>query len=272
MKPWGQLTNDEKNQAANDAIGGNTVIKGEVADWIRASRVREQWERYDSIVIGPGARDLDKGWFNNWEEFANADEIAWFTGRSSSVGIAFSNQQNERYDYAQDLYQFGIEFIAPYTQGDLVSEPLDAQFFPMYFSKEGPNYMSFEMVLAESDNILKIPGSHAPGGVGLAGVDIDQGASPSVYPGTNGQAHVSNTWKWPSPVMIPAKGSLRVNSRISNPMRRFLTNYSGCPGNLLVPQCPPDPNGATNTLPLFYVIRVTHRGPRYLQLRGARSA
>lgn len=260
---------EEQVKAELDAGG---IIRGEVAEYIRSTRVREQWERYDSVVIGQTATAQSDGWYENWADFANAANLAWFTGRGNNVGQAFTNQFNERYDYAQDLYQTTIEFIAPIGLAEFASEPLDALFFPTYFTKEAPNFMAFKMELAESDNILKIPGAHAPAGSGLAGTDLDSAPAPAVYAGSAGVPIVTNSWKWPEPVLIPAKGSMKVEASIANPMKQFLQDYGGCPGVLNVPMCPPDPQGATNTLPNWYIIRITHRGPRYLQIRGARSA
>jgi hypothetical protein len=272
MKPWGQMTDDEKDTALDAAISGSSKISPEIAAWARATRAREQWERYDTICIGPGAREASKGWFNSWAEFANASQIVWFSGRDPNVGLAYTNQTTERTDFAQDLYQLMIEFIAPFGMADLAANPLDAQFFPMYFTKEGPNEIAFLMQLAQSDNVLQIPGAHAPAGTGTTGLVLDQSASPTVYAGNNGDANVSNTWKWPEPVMMPAQGSLQLTAQISNPMKQFLQQYATLPGNLNVPMEPPGPQGETNTLPLWYKIRITHRGPRYLQLRQARSA
>lgn len=267
---WGQL-DAEMESLVSQQIQGGKVIRGEVADYIRETRVREPWERYDTVVVGQTATEQSRGWFNNWADFAEASNIAWFTGRDNNVGNAFTNQFNERYDYAQDLYQTSIEFVAPIGFAEFASEPLDALFFPAYFAKEAPNYMAFKMELAESDNILRIPGAHAPAGAGLAGVDFDSAPAPAVYTGSNGAPLISNTWKWPEPVLIPAKGSMKVDATIANPMKRFLQQYGNCPGVLNVPQCPAV-QGQTNELPLWYFIRITHRGPRYLQIRGARSS
>lgn len=275
MNPFGQISDAEAaelEQAAKEALQSDAPVRGEIADWVRHTRSREQWERYDTIVVAQGANARDDGWFNTWADFAQASQIEWFKGRSSSVGESYTNQSRERTDFAQDFYQLGIEFIAPVGSADLQSDQLDAQFFPLFFTQELPQAMMFEIQVAQSDTILKIPGSHAPGGVGPAGMVLDQSTGPTVIPGTNGQAFISNVWKWPEPILIPAKGSISVKATIDNPAKTFLTNYTACPGVKNVPMCPPDPNGATIALPMEYKIRVTNRGPRYLQLRGARSA
>ncbi len=270
---FGQLTEaeiEELEAAASDAASGDKPIRGVEAEWIRQTRSREQWERYDSIVIARQARERDPGWFNNWKEFADASNIEWFKGRSTSVGNSYTNQARERTDYGQDFYQLAIEFIAPVGMADLESEALDASFFPVWFTTQLPHRMVFTIKLAQSDTILEIPGSHAPGGTGASGLVLDQNAGPTTFAGTNGEASLKNTWIWPEPILIPAKASVSVFARVDNPAKSFLANYEGCPGVKNVPTCPP--SDQTNELPNEYIIRVTHRGPRYLQLRGARSS
>lgn len=245
-------------------------MREDVAAQIRETRVAEQWERYDSIVIGPGANALDAGWFNTWADLANADELVWFSRRSSAVGTSFTNQQTERTDWAQDIYQTGIEFLAPPGLGDRESEVVDEQIMPLLFTKILPGQMSFRVRLADADDISIAPGSHYPAGYGDVGAVSDGAAAPFLSPGVNGTPHTSNTWKWPEPVMLPAQGKITAIARIDNPIRQALRGLTTSPGVKLLP--PPGGVGPAVQLPNFYVIKVFMRGPRYLQLRGARSA
>lgn len=271
-REFGQMNEDQKNEALDRALEGGQPIRGEMAEFARRTRVREQYERYDTIVIGPGARDISKGWFNTWAEFANASRIVWFAGRDPNIGLSYTNVAQERTDWAQDFYQLAIEFIAPVGFADFEGEPLDAQFFPLIFTTQVPQDMAFSMKLAQSDTILEIPGTHAPGGTGPGGMVLDQSAAATTYAGHNGQSLLRNTWQWPEPVLIPAKGTIQVTAELSNPLKEFLSLYTACPGFKNIPMCPPDPDGATNPLANWFKIRVTHRGPRYLQIRGARSS
>lgn len=264
---------------ANEAARGGSRVPADLAEVIRATRAAEQWERYDSIVVGPGARNVDPGWFNTWADFANADELRWFSQRSSAVGRAYSNQQTERTDWAQDFYQTGIEWFAPAGLGEREQEILDSVIMPELFVRELPNRMSFNVTIAESDTIAEFPGSHAPSGYGTTGVEASQAPAPLMVPGQQGDAHVSNTWKWPEPVMLPAQGKITVRARIDQPIRRLLQSLTSCPGSKMLPPCGISAGNDINTnqpvyleYPNWYVIRVFFRGPRYLQLRGARSA
>lgn len=251
-----------------DDITSRGTVAPAAAQLIRDTRVAEQWERYDSIVIGPGAADLDDGWFNDWAAFANADELQWFSRRAGAVGQSYTNQNTERTDWAQDIFQTCIEFISPPGIGGREGDILDEQIFPMLFTEMLPTMMPFRIRLAESDDISLAPGNHYPAGFGTSGASLDASGAPSMLPGSNGEPHVSNTWKWPEPVMLPAQGKITVLARIDNPIRGFLANFVGSPGSKVIP----GPNQTDFNLANFYQIKVTHRGPRYLQLRGGRSA
>jgi hypothetical protein len=243
------------------------VIDRQQAARIRATRAQEPWERYDSIVIGPGAAAKTRGWFNTWADFANSDQLQWFSGRDSAVGPAYTNQSTERTDWAQDIYQSLVEFICPTVSAEFASDNNDSAFSPVMFSQILPNQLSMRVVLADADEIAKAPASHFPSGFGTSYPLIAGAATPSMFGGNSGEPVVSNGWKWVEPIMLAAKSKLTVFGNIDAPIRDLLRNMPG-PGNLLIP------NGAGGviTYPLWYTIRVTHRGPRYLQLRGARSS
>lgn len=272
---YGQDVIDEAEKAMQN---GAQIVPPDLAKVIRDTRVAEQWERYDSVIIGPRARELDQGFFNSWQEFANADKIEFFKSRSGSVGDSYSNQGTERTDYAQDFYQTGIEFFAPIGLGELETDLLDQVIMPSFFVRELPNRMPFRIKIADVDNIATIPGSHAPSGYGVTGIEASQSPAPLFSPGQQGEAHVSNTWKWPEPVMVPAGGRIGVTARIDSPAREFLRELDTCPGFKNMPPCGAAQASVDNQpvesiqYPNWYIIRVFFRGPRYLQIRGARSA
>lgn len=275
MPEYAQDVIDEAEKAMQNSA---KRVPPDLAQVIRDTRVAEQWERYDSVVIGPGARDIDSGWFNDWASFAAADKIEFFKQRASSVGDSYSNQGTERTDFAQDFYQTGIEFYAPAGLGELETDLLDQMIMPLFFVRELPNRMPFRVKIADADEIALFPGSHAPSGYGVTGVEASQAPAPMMSPGQQGDAHVSNTWKWPEPVMVPAAGRISVIARIDTPAREFLRQLDGCPGSKNMPPCGAAQASLNNEpvesilYPNWYMIRVFFRGPRYLQLRGARSA
>ena len=250
--------------AATDSRG---VIAADMAAKIRGMRAAEQWERIDSIVVGEGAANRSRGWFNTWADFANADRLQWFSGRDTAVGESYVNQQTERTDWAQDLDQTTVEFLPPPGLGSIESDNNDADITPILFGQVLPNQLALRVVLADSDEIAKAPAAHFPAGFGTAFPFIAGAGAPTVIAGTNGDPHVSNGWKWPEPVMLAAKAKITVFGTLDDPLRAALRTLPG-PGAKLIP----DLAGGVIRMPNWYTIKITHRGPRYLQLRGARSS
>ena len=249
------------------ATDGRGVIASAVASQIRELRAAEQWERVDSIVIGDGAANRSRGWFNTWVDFANADRLQWFSGRDTAVGESYVNQQTERTDWAQDLFQTMVEFIPPVGLAAIEEDNNDAEITPLIFAQLLPNQLALRVVLADSDEIAKAPATHFPAGVGLAQAQISALNAPGVLPGVNGDPHISNGWKWPEPVMLAAKAKITVYGTVDDPVRAMFRQLPG-PGFKLIP----DGQGGQIRMPNWYTIKITHRGPRYLQLRGARSS
>lgn len=255
-------------QADSEALADNRgIVPDEQAKNIRRLRVAEMWERYDSVVIGPGASDKSKGWFNTWADFAGADVLQWFSGRDTNAGPAFVNQTTERTDWAQDFYYTRIEFISPPGMADIETEPNDAQITPTLFAQQFPTQMSIKIVMSDADEIAKAPANHFPAGHGVTNPIISAAAAPSVIAGGQGDPHISNGWRWPDPVMLAAKAKVTVIGGIDAPLRAMLSNLPG-PGYKNIPIG----DGEVHAMPNWYVIKVTHGGPRYLQLRGARSS
>jgi hypothetical protein len=246
---------------------GNRLTPPAVEQLIRDTRSAEQWERYDSVVVGPGARETSKGWFNSWSELAAADRIVFFNGRDSNVGAAYTNQTSERADWAQLIQQAMVEFIPVPGFSDLESDPNDGQSMPILFQQQLTNMMSFRFTLSDSDEIALAPGSHFPAGVGASGGSVDGSASPVGIGGSNGLPYNKNSWQWPHPIGLAAKSKITISGRIDNPFKAMLQNVTG-PGTKSLPKL----GGGFAELPNWYIIRVTLRGPRFLQLRAARSA
>lgn len=251
----------------NTAADGRGVVPSNFAQQVRAARAAEWWERYDAIVIGPGARELSRGWFNSWTQLAAADRVTFFSGRDSSVGPAYSNQPSERTDWAQDLYHTHVEMISPVGAAEIQTINLDAQTIPLMFAHDLANQLVLTTQLAESDEIAQAPASHYPAGYGVAYGQNAGAASPITIPGTNGEPFIGNGWKWPEPIMLAAKAKLTVRGAIDDPLKTALRTLPG-PGFRRVP----NGDGTFTDIPNYYVIRMTFAGPRYLQLRGGRSS
>lgn len=261
----GQYFGQEQIDAATDSRG---VIGKDLATQIRDARAAEQWERFDSIAVFEGAANLSRGWFNTFADLASVDQLQWFSGRDTGAGPSYTNQTTERTDWAQDLYQTTMEFLCPMAFGDLEENPNEGTAFTQQmWVNELPRMMGMRVVLAEADEIAKVPANHMPAGFGTSSMFYDGSAAPTAQVGSVGVPAVSNAFYWPEPIMLAAKAKLTVYGSIDAPLRRFLQQLPG-PGAKLVP----DGAGGFIRLPNVYEIRITMRGPRYLQLRGARSA
>lgn len=243
------------------------LTPGDIKD-LRKTRVGEQWERIDSIVIGIGAAKAGgNGWFDTWEDFAEADVFTWFNGRASAAPRSLVNQTTERLDWAQTIHQSLCEFISPPGNSAIESDPNDGFETPQIFSSILPNFMPMKLILAESDEMTNSPGAHFPSGFGTAYATLSGAAAPSVIPGSQGEPMLGQGWHWPEPLGLAAKANMRIEARLDNPMRKFFAGLPG-PGSKQVP----DGEGGVVELPNWYIIRWTMRGPRWLQLRGARSS
>ncbi len=234
---------------------------------VRALRSREQWERYDTVIVGAGAQDQSKGWFNNFTGFAGVSQLSWFQSRDSNVDLAWTNQKSERYDYAQDLYNCNIEFLSPAYQAEFDSLGESQKEALMIWNQELPKALGFEVLLADADIIAQGPGTAFMAGRGNSGLVATDTGSPLVSGGTNGLPVRDNAWSFPEPIMIAAKAKLTVRAYIAQPVKQLLAALPG-PGMVTIPKG----DGTYIESPNWYGIRITFRGPRYLQLRGARSA
>lgn len=247
---------------------GRGVVPHAEAASLRKTRAREQWERVDSIVIGENATNTSRGWFNSWVDFANADRLQWFSGRDSNVGASYTNQDGERTDWAQDIYDISCQFIAPPGIGDLETDANDALITPLMFQKLA-SIMSLKVILSESDQIANAPADHFPSGFGTSYPLVAAAATTVTLKGNNGEPIVSNTWHFPVPIMLAAKSRITIEGRIDLPDRAMWAALAG-PGAKNVPTS--NPASPFHLMPNWYTIKLTARGPRYLQLRGARSS
>jgi len=239
---------------------------------VRKLRAREQWLRYDSLVVGRNSTKATSSWYETMADFANADSLAWGDGvRKKGVGRAYTNSGGETEDWAQLVYQSGVEFIAPIGMLPFEEEIVDAAILPQIWTTELPQRMSFAVSLQDVDNVLLVPGAHLPGGTGATGVVAEGAGALNTYAGSNGPSNLRATWTWPTPLPIAAKSKLVVSATIDKPLRGVLQGMEASPDSkqLVVPS----PNGETTTVeyPNWFVIRVWHRGPRSVQLRGAYS-
>lgn len=241
-------------------------------DIARGIRNKEQWARYDSVVIGPGARDEDPGWFNNWTEFAAVqDEIKLFAGARKNANPAYSNS-GDREDWAQLVYGMWAEFLCPVSDSRQLTNPLDLD-LARWWTTEVPRGLYLTVKLQDTDQILSIPATYAPSGHGGTELRVDGASAPTVSPGNNGSAQVGQCWQWPIPIGVPAVKRIQVGLKFDRRIFSRIAFASNAPGfTTWVAPDPGNPFGFIITnIPNRFVMRVGLFGPRFVQLRGAYS-
>jgi hypothetical protein len=238
-------------------------------------RNEEQWVRYDTIMVGPDATLVTQnGWKPTFSAFANEDLLTWNDGsRTKQIGKSYCNQSGNTEDFSQLVYQSGVEYWTPVGMGDSIQYISDLDMIKVWV-QELPRAMSFSVKMQDTDEWLLVPGSHLPGGTGTTGAMAVDTGLPSIYPGQNGEPGLSQVWQWPKPLRVAAKKKLVVEATLDKPLKEFLQQLDANPGyafwNVPDGQNP----GAFKVVrkKMWFGIRVWHRGPRRVQLRGAYTA
>jgi hypothetical protein len=254
------------------------MVDEAVEEQVRGLRAKEPWVRYDSIVIGPNLPNVP-GWFPNFGAYAASDEVRFNDGSRTegTAGAEYCNQSGDTEDWAQDIYRTAVEYIAPFGIEDVEQSSFDEAFGPTFWTQEMPRRCIATVSLADTDSILKVPPIMLPSNMGVSDATFGGAGSIFTVPGQTGGNDLKSGWTWPKPVKVPAKGKIIVSIRLGKPVRAFLQavgifapSQKGVPmsvvgaGGIILNQIVPYPN--------WYTIRVSHWGPRYLQLRGARSS
>lgn len=240
----------------------------------RNMRAKQPWVRYDSVVIGPGATQLGRGtWFDNWAQFAAADNLTFNDGsRTRTVGVEYCNQSGDTEDWRQDIVETRIEFFSPPGLFGNETDALDNGIFQSIFAQEFPRRIWAEVRLGDTDTYLEVPCVMLPSNLGVENSVQGLGGLPVTVGGHTGQADFRTGWQWPRALKIPAKSKIFVTLRIGRPLRQLLQGIPAAPGSSLFNVIGENGEPTTVAMPNFYTIRVSHWGPRYLQLRGALSA
>lgn len=240
-------------------------------DAARKLRNKEQWLRYDAIQIGPGARAEDPGWFNSWADFATAEQVQLFGGTRNNVNKAYSTSA-DREDWAQLVYGMYAEFLCPVMDSRQLSNPFDLD-IARWWTSEVPRSTYLTINLQDTDNILRIPASHAPAGHGPTEVRTDGASAPTLNPGNSGSPLWRECWQWPVPIGVPAVKRIQCSLVFDRRIFQRLAGLTNAPGFTV--WAAQDPNNPFNIIiinvPNRFTVRVGFLGPRFVQLRGAAS-
>lgn len=245
---------------------------GSFVEVVRGMRNKEAWARYDAIAIGPGARAEDPGWFDSWDQLANANQIILFNSARDNVNPAWNNLTGPQEDFAQLLYGMWAEFLAPTSDLRELTNPFDLS-FARWWTTEVPRSTYLEVEVTGVDTVLKIPANYAPSGHGTTELRVDGAGAPTLNPGNNGSPQVGQCWMWTMPLGIPATKKVQVKLEIDARIFRPLVGITNAPA--FTQFAVQDPNNPLNTIliPIAnrFVIRIGFIGPRFVQLRGASS-
>lgn len=247
------------------------AVKNEVEDL----RSEEQWLRYDTEMVGHNAKRVTASWSENLAEFANKDLLTFNDGtRTKTIGKSWCNQSGNTEDFAQEIYQSGVEFFCYVGNGRATQSAFDAVDLPTIWLSELPYCMNFSFKLQDTDEHLLVPGIHLPGLTGTNGTVVSDPGLPLVKAGHTGIASFRDGWNWPKPLQIPAKKKLVVEVLLDKPLKQFLQALDGNPSTATYIVNDGANPGQTKevTRDLWCGIRVWHRGPRRVQLRGGYTA
>lgn len=251
------------------------MVDPNIQNQVEALRSEEQWIRYDTVIVGRDATRRSQYWFETFSAFASADLVVFNDGsRTKNVGKAYCDGSGNTEDWPQEIFQSGVEFFAPIGDPRAAQYAMDANYMPIYWLRELPNLLHFTFKLQDTDEILIAPGLHLPAGTGTSnGFAVDTGL-PLLWGGNTGNAGFTGGWTWPKPLPVPAKKKITVEMGMDSPGREFLQQLDAQPGisTYIVPDGANPGNFKEATKKLWFGIRVWHRGPREVQLRGAYSA
>lgn len=252
----------EDNQIQKDS--GGRILNAEA---FRNARSKEQFERYDSMMVFLGAEDKTKGWFNSFARFGQSNQLTWFASRDANVDLAYSNSTSERLDQAQDIYAIQAAFYAETHQAQFTDLSTQNQAAVLWWTQELPKYLALTVKLGDADILAQATGDRFQAGSGnVGGYATDTGAS-LVNGGNNANADRANGYQFPDPILLAAQSKLVVIGQLATPLKDA---FQGLPGPGVVEI--PNGLGGYITKPIQYGIKITMRGPRYLQMRSAYSA
>jgi hypothetical protein len=217
--------------------------------------VRELWAMRDTVLIGTGMSALARGWFENFQQMAAANEIPFFNIRNRSlVGPQYNNQDSaEMLPYPYQVFSMGVEFLT-FAIGDsclgenrppiLEDPPAFAPGSPPPIEPESQvqNIAERQLFAALMDHCackykvnqdIKLTNvvTHQPAGFGTSGSARHQGAGVGSLGAlsnfTNGRAHIENRYKFSVPIDMPRGVNFNVTLFFSQYAKYILANMRG---------------------------------------------
>lgn len=233
------------------------------------TRASSTYTLFDSVRVGPTMGDIDKGWFNTWQDLSRQQYLQWGRGRNPGAEGPWTNMVSERRDFAYRVHRFGVEFHAPIAARAYATVPSDAVAMPQIWLNEIAANLRLRVVMQGVDDQLIVPAIKMPAGVGSAFGVADGAAIGLNTPGTNGQPVASNMFVLPEPIDVPTTTQFYVEGLLDPVWKSFFAQYSAAPGFNAYPGNAP---GEIVEAPNIYAIRLYMDVQRFVQLRGAYAA
>lgn len=226
--------------------------------------VEQNYEIYDTVLIGKGVDPKYPGGFNSFGAMATADEVPFLNIRNSSeVGKGYTNiTSKDKLPWGFYMESIGIRFMMPTPKETLDIEKSAEKAKAKFFMDTVNEHAHFEFLIRE-DTILTIKPSMIPAGIGAAGHQSSVAGAPHSYIMTNGIPYVKNRFSYGrNPVAIPRDTPISGHLKFTENGKELLTAM-GEVGELTF---------GTDTLPVpvnnIAMIELTLRGFRLIQQVG----
>ena len=187
--------------------------------------VEENYEIYDTVLIGKGVDEKYPGGFASYAAMAAADEVPFLNIRNSSeAGKVYTNiTSKDKLPWGFFMESIGIKFFVPtpikVVDASLSAELAKAKFFMTTLQEHA--YLDF---LIREDTILTIKPTMIPSGTSAIGHESSVAGAPHSYLVSNGQAYVKNRFSYGrNPVAIPRDTPIKASLRFSELGKELLT-------------------------------------------------
>jgi hypothetical protein len=237
--------------------------------------VYEAWPLYDTVLIGDGQSDTP-GWYESFAALGAADEVPFFNQRNrSGTHPAYNNfDSQEHLSFVYHCYSIGISFFGmPFSDfgdwnigGFREMVPYTENYAK--FCSELVQHSGFSLKVSQ-DEKLAICCSAAPSGAGISGFTrplyvpgVDDVALGTFQNLSNGVPHITNRWKFKTPIEMPRAVNVSATLKFSELARDLLQAMSG-PGFFYN-----SPVEQAEAIPCVAGIQLSMFGKREVQQRG----
>ena len=242
------------------------------------SEVREDVTMCDTVLIGPGVRDLEynTGWDTSFAATGRHTRLNFFNVRSRVHGLAYSNSDSiDRSPYKLEITKIRCEFFGPGGSLQIGADPaFDDAIEPQIFLGDLVYHCGLSFFV-QKDERLASPAALCSAGAGIVGsgaiVGTAGNTAPLVYSSaSSGVQRLKNGFQFAGSIIIPDGSTYSVELEISEYARQLLQKLSG-PGSAYVWKDIGNGPELVATK-IYYGIRILLDGKRFVAQRGMATA